>query len=140
MNNDVSKNYCDFQRSILLQADDFFEAYRHCTHGKNPRKDEYGRLSFSVVNIPAIVNAAFSCELYFKSMIGNLERNHALEDLFEQLDTDTQHYLRKQISYEFRKNKLFDFDACLEHISNAFVEFTKNLTQKGFMVAISMNF
>ena len=109
-------------RDIIQQADDFFEAYRRCTHGKNPKKDESGRLCFSVVNVPAIVNAAFSCELYFKSIIGNNAKGHALKKLFEQLDTDTQNYLREKINNEFSKNRLFDFDVCLEHISNAFGE------------------
>lgn len=114
-------NTC-FSRDIIQQADDFFEAYRRCTHGENPRKDEYGRLCLSVVNIPAIVNAAFSCELYFKSIIGSKAKGHALRELFDQLDVDAQNYLREPINKEFAKNNLFDFDVCLDHISNAFVE------------------
>ena len=112
----------DFQRNILLQADDFFEAYRRCSHGENPRKDEYGRMCFSVVNIPAIVNAAFSCELYFKSMINEQVRGHDLKELFEQLNVSKQEFIREQINNEFSKNKIFDFDLCLKHISNAFAE------------------
>ena len=114
-------NTC-FSRDIIQQADDFVEAYRRCTHGENPRKDEYGRLCLSVVNIPAIVNAAFSCELYFKSIIGSKAKGHALRELFDQLDVDAQNCLREPINKEFAKNNLFDFDVCLDHISNAFVE------------------
>ena len=79
-----------FERNILQQADDFFEAYRRCSKGENPRKDEYNRLCFSVVNVPAVVNAAFSIELYLKSILKSKEREHRLEILFNKLNIETQ--------------------------------------------------
>lgn len=60
--------FYNFDVSIINIADDFFEAYKRCKEGKNPRSN-HGCIAFSVVNIPAIVNAAFASELYLKSML-----------------------------------------------------------------------
>lgn len=111
-----------FERNILQQADDFFEAYRRCSKGENPRKDEYNRLCFSVVNVPAVVNAAFSIELYLKSILKSKEREHRLEILFNKLNIETQEQIKKAINAELSKNNIYNFDECLSHISNVFVE------------------
>ena len=111
-----------FERNILQQADDFYEAYRRCSKGENPRKDEFGRLCFSVVNIPAIVNAAFSIELYLKSILRTKKREHRLEILFNELDIKIREQIKKTINTELSKNNIFNFDDCLSHISNVFVE------------------
>ena len=61
--------YNDFNVSIRNIANDFYSAYKRCIEGKNPHIDEYGRHVMEVVNVPAIVNAAFACELYLKLLI-----------------------------------------------------------------------
>ena len=71
--------------------------------------------------IPAIVNAAFSCELYFKSMLEN-PRGHKLKELFEQLDRETKLQLRNEFNANFTKHPVYNFDIFLNDISNAFVE------------------
>lgn len=108
-------------RNILQQADDFAEAFRRCSKGENLRKDEFNRMCADVVNIPAIVNAAFSCELYFKSMLEN-PRGHKLKELFEQLDRETKLQLRNEFNANFTKHPVYNFDIFLNDISNAFVE------------------
>ena len=90
-------------RDILQQADDFAEAFRRCSKGENPRKDEFNRMCMDVVNIPAIVNAAFACELYLKSMLEQ-PWGHKLMDLFEQLDNETKIQLKNEFDVSFSKH------------------------------------
>lgn len=108
-------------RDILQQADDFAEAFRRCSKGENPRKDEFNRLCTDVVSIPAIVNAAFACELYFKSMLEQ-PWGHKLKDLFEQLDRKIQLQLKNEFNTNFTKHPVYNFDGFLSDISDAFIE------------------
>lgn len=107
-------------RDILQQADDFAEAFRRCSKGENPKKDELNRMCMDVVSIPAIVNAAFSCELYFKSMLTR-PWGHKLKDLFEQLDVETQLQLKSEFDANFTHHLVYNFDFVLNDISNAFI-------------------
>ena len=108
-------------RNILQQADDFAEAFRRCSKGENPRKDEYNRICADVVSIPSIVNAAFACELYLKSMLDR-PRGHKLKYLFEQLDRETKLQMRNEFDASFTKHPVYDFNVFLNDVSDAFVK------------------
>ena len=108
-------------RDILQQADDFAEAFRRCSKGENPRKDEFNRMCMDVVSIPAIVNAAFACELYLKSMLEQ-PWGHKLKDLFEQLDNETKIQLKNEFDASCSKHPVYNFEVFLNDISDAFVE------------------
>ena len=118
----MSDPFYDLQTNILLQADDFAEAYRRCREGKNPRRDEYGRLCCSCVNIPAIVNAAFACELYFKSILERPPKNeHNLFNLFKELPKDKKQIIRDYVNDRFKGHPIYTFDYCMERAGDAFV-------------------
>ena len=110
------------QTNILLQADDFAEAYCRCIKGENPTIDEYGRTCCSVLNIPAIVNAAFACELYIKSILVTTTKEHDLEILYSQLDNEKQSEIRSYVDKCFNGHPTYKFDTCLKRASNAFVD------------------
>ena len=111
------------QTNILLQADDFFEAYKRCIYGKNP-KVEGGCTQYSVVNIPAIVNAAFACELYMKSLIKEKEnkQGHDLKELFDKLTNETQEQIKQFVNEKLETQPFYSFDTLLDLAKNAFVE------------------
>ena len=116
----MDKMYC-LQTNALSQADDFVEAYRRCVQGKNPSIDEYGRTCCSVVNIPAIVNAAFACELYLKSILGTNTKEHNLAILYSQLDNEKQSRIRQYVDKSFDGHSIYSFDSCLKRAANVFV-------------------
>ena len=47
---------------------------------------------------------------------------HKLEILFNELDIKIREQIKKTINTELSKNNIFNFDDCLSHISNVFVE------------------
>lgn len=110
-----------FENSILLQADDFYEAYLRCIEGKNHKKEQ-GIDVYSVINIPAIVNAAFACELYLKSMVGGIElQKHNLIKFYKLLPQD----IKKTIGQQYRTNKVEPYNTAKKAITiirNSFVE------------------
>ena len=113
----------DFDVSIIKIADDFYEAYRRCIEPNNPREVK-GGVSYSVVNVPAIVNATFAIELYFKSIISKekyikLKNGHSLKDLFDLLDNNIKIEIKNEILQNDLNGKTFE--KCLEGISDAFV-------------------
>lgn len=110
------------QMNILMLADDFAEAFRRCTVGENPHKDDEGCWCEEVANIPAIVNAAFSCELYIKSMISESNKEHNLKKLFAYLSQDYQNQIKDMVNSKLRNGCLYNFDDCLEKACNVFVE------------------
>lgn len=119
----------DFDVSIIKIADDFFEAYNRCKESKNPRSN-HGGIAFSVVNIPAIVNAAFASELYLKSMLTKKFKKHNLKFLFDKLPGEIQKELEKQIKPEFDAlNWEKDFMGYLVDIGNVF-EFWRYIHEK----------
>lgn len=113
--------YC-LQTNALSQADDFVEAYRRCVQGKNPSIDKYGRTCYSVLNIPAIVNAAFACELYIKSILATTIKDHDLAILFAQLDNEMQKKIRQHVDNCFVGHPTYSFDSCLKRAANAFID------------------
>lgn len=111
----------DLKTTILQQADDFAEAYRRCILGENPHIDNYGRLCEHVVNVPAVVNAAFSCELYLKCIIDKKVREHDLKILFQSLDRSLQEIIADDIDKKLKGyNKSYGFNMCLERAANVF--------------------
>lgn len=124
------------QTNILMQADDFAEAYNRCVQGINqPNNDGY--TSYSVVNIPAIVNAAFACELYLKSIINKKVYTHNLLELFQLLNTDLQLSIEQEANCKLQKqNQDYYFKSCLERASNVFEDWRYIYEEKhsdGFM-------
>lgn len=111
----------DLNTNIIKQADDFAEAYYRCIKGENPKKVQ-GGVCYHVVNIPAIVNAAFACELYLKSMIFEQIQDHDLQKLFSKLDVEAQTKIKNSINAELIGNPIYNFEMCLEKAANVFVE------------------
>jgi hypothetical protein len=93
----------------------FFVAFRRCME---PRPLAANQMEIPVA--PAIVCAAFSTELGFKTLImqaGGNARGHKLDELFNQLPKPS----RNSIVAELRLNE-DDFREALRNVSNAFVE------------------
>ena len=113
----------DFDVSIINIAEDFYHAYLRCLEGKNRNIDEYGRIRYDVVNIPAIVNGAFSLELYLKSLSplsGKelMKKRHSIKKLFLTLDNDTQERIRDEVEKELPLD--YTFEKGLAIINNAY--------------------
>lgn len=107
-------------RNIIHQADDFAEAYRRCMEGKNQR-EENGRLCFSVVSIPAIVNASFACELYMKSLLKVTPQEHNLKRLFNLLSEGDSRIIKEYVDDRFNTHPIYSFEFCIERAADVFV-------------------
>ena len=110
--------------SIVDVADDFYEAYKRCTEGKNERIDERGRHTAEVVNIPAIVNGAFALELYLKSFIPACqiepkELGHNIANIFSKLKQDLQERIRSDVEPNL-KGWTQTFDEAINGIGDGF--------------------
>lgn len=101
-----------FENNILLQADDFCEAYYRCSRGENPHKEGAVEVSHAV-NVPAIVNAAFACELYMKAIIGREFQTHSLLTFYKNLPED----VKQRIEEKYKNNKAWGFETAKEAIS-----------------------
>ena len=110
----------DFRIDILLQANDFYEAYERCLEGKNIFA--IGTTARAhIVSVPAIVNAAFACELYLKSLLGKELVSHNLMGFYRKLPPEIKNELRSA----YRLQKAFGFSSFEEAIGavkNTFVE------------------
>ena len=111
----------NIKKNLLLQAEEFEEAYQRCARGENPYKDETGRTVYHVLNLPAVVNAAFSCELYLKFLIGSKCPGHDLEQLFQRLDPKLQNEIRDEVASEIQSYPL-SFDELLKRAKDVFKE------------------
>lgn len=109
----------NIKRNLLLQAEEFEKAYKRCARGENPYKDETGRIVYHAVNLPAVVNAAFSCELYLKFLIGSTYSGHDLEQLFQRLDPKLQNEIRDEVASEIQGYPL-SFDEFLKRAKDVF--------------------
>lgn len=130
----MPKNY-DFDTSIITIADDFYEAYLRCVEGKNPTVDEYNRIRYEVVNVPAIVNGAFALELYIKSLSRAGKRKltkmkHNIKGLLLTLDQSIQDEIRKEIEPKLERYQTYD--ECLDGINDSFVFWRYVHTKKDF--------
>ena len=113
-----------FEHEIIDIADDFYEAFRRCGEGKNPRRDEYGRYVTDVVSVPELVNGVLACELYLKSMLpngswGKGSDGHNLKALFSLLPKETQREMMEAISAKYNW-QFHTVDESFEIISNGF--------------------
>lgn len=108
------------KRNILFQADDFVEAYYRCMEWKNQR-EENGRVCFSVVSIPAIVNASFACELYMKSLLEVIPQEHNLKRLFNLLSEEDKRIITDYVNDKFNTHPIYSFEFCLERAADVFV-------------------
>lgn len=111
----------NIKKNLLLQAEEFEEAYKRCARGENPYKDETGRIVYHAVNLPAVVNAAFSCELYLKFLIGSKCSEHDLERLFQRLNPKLQNEIRDEIASEIQGYPL-SFHELLKRAKDVFKE------------------
>ena len=114
--------YYDFRTDIKLIAEDFNNAYCRCLEKKDSHIDEFGRLISKVLNVPALVNGAFACELYLKSLLGKkAKKTHLLEELYELLKTPEKEALKSIILEKLEKAELKEgFAYYLKNISNLF--------------------
>ena len=104
-------NYiCGSEVNIKLIVDELYEAYKRCIEDKNFRKEGSVYMA-DVVNIPAIVNAAFACELYLKSMQNNNITTHKLNTLYGRLKKEDKKYIKDNV-----ENKLKEEDKSFEEI------------------------
>ncbi|MDE6947773.1 MAG: hypothetical protein K2P14_11370 [Anaeroplasmataceae bacterium] len=115
--------YYDLKTDIIKLAEDFTEAYKRCIEGKNARIDEYGRHVMSVVNIPAIVNASFACELYLKAILKESLKEHQLKVLYEKLPKSQQERIKNQMDEKLKDLPIYNsFEESLDKASISFVE------------------
>lgn len=114
------------QTNIIETANDFYEAFKRCNKEKNFRKENGVEIA-DVVNIPAIVNGCFACELYFKTLLKRYsKKEHNLYKLFcclrkkekELIKTKLGNLIQDSI-FQYRK---FTFEEILQDIGNAFVD------------------
>lgn len=113
---------------IIEQADKFFDVALYSIGpdyndgffvGEKISDDELMKYLFPKEEVTAIVNCAFSCELYIKSMLneGNVVRGHKLLELFNQLDDKWKGLIIRLMEYE---ETIFYY--FLNQSSNAFEE------------------
>ena len=134
----------DFDTTILNIAEDFYHAYSRCLEEKNPTKDEYGRIRYDVVNVPAIVNGAFALELYLKSLspLSDKElkqKRHSIKKLFLTLNIDTQKRIRDEVEKELPSG--YTFEKGLTIINNAFTfwRYIHTKPDLGYGLSVTLN-
>lgn len=98
--------------SIYQQAEAFKLAYERCMMCIN----QNGAI---ILPIPAMVNSAFSVELFLKAVIKEKTsecRSHKLSDLFNRLPIEIQQEIMNETNHS-------DFETQIERFSDAFVDF-----------------
>lgn len=111
-----------FETNIIDIANDFYEAYKRCCEGKDSQTDEYGRTISHYVGIPAIVNGAFACELYLKSIIHKKywkTDKHNLKKLLSRLPIEKQTQIYNSIT-SILDLQNYSYDDYLNALSNCF--------------------
>lgn len=121
--------------NVLFQAEDFYEAFKRCLK-EIPYESSSGK--GTIVSIPAIVNGAFSLELYFNLLSKRYYPTHHLSKLFSHIDNKTRKTIidstlpKLNRIYQYKDSS---FEDILNDIDNLFVEwryiFNKN-KQAGF--------
>jgi hypothetical protein len=116
----------DLETSILLQANDFFDAYKRCTEARDPVPFN-GGLKYKSLNIPGIANGFFALELYLKSMNPNWKSKiqwdewHLLKELFMALPSGVQDEIKTKANQKLTGwNWNQNFVEVMEEVSNAF--------------------
>lgn len=111
---------------IIEQADKFLDVAMYSIGsdyndgfyvGEKISEDELMKYLFPKEEVTAIVNCAFSCELYLKSMLndGRVVYGHKLKDLLNQLDGSWKNIVIELMEY---KEEIFDY--FLKESSDAF--------------------
>lgn len=98
--------------TIYQQAEAFKLAYEQCMMCIN----QNGAI---ILPIPAMVNSAFSVELFLKAVIKEKTsecRSHKLSDLFNRLPIEIQQEIMNETNHS-------DFETQIERFSDAFVDF-----------------
>ena len=98
--------------TIYQQAEAFKLAYERCMMCIN----QNGAI---ILPIPAMVNSAFSVELFLKAVIKEKTsecRSHKLSDLFNRLPIEIQQEIMNETNHS-------DFETQIERFSDAFVDF-----------------
>ena len=72
--------------------------------------------------VPAIVNVAFSCELFLKSMLKDGTKGHLLSELFKEIPDSLREFIKDRMIINGGLKAEAVFDKRLENISNAFAE------------------
>lgn len=95
-------------------ADMAFEKYKHET------------ADIEFYSTPAVVNAAFACEVFCKALLKYddipYKKVHKLADLYNKLPNDIKDCIKSIVIYKYGKWKdNFGFD-CLDNISNVFAK------------------
>lgn len=124
----------DLSTDIVQSADDFYEVYKRCRESRNPRQEGSATI-VSVANIPAIVNGAFSCELYLKYLLPEGNFGHDLYTLFNELDESTNEEIIDSQSQEILKEIATrfchdNFDSLLFEMGKVFVDWRYIYEQK----------
>ena len=123
----------DFRTDILLIADDFYDAYKRCREGKNPVHFD-GAIKYSACNIPAIVNGAFTLELYFKSMLPPKTRGHELKELYDNLSSEIKCEIKDAVTSHLTKLAWGkQFEEYLEDLNNVFVDW-RYISEKNYAI------
>ena len=121
--------------NILFQAEDFYEAFKRCL---KEMPYESSSSKGTIVSIPAIVNGAFSLELYFKLLTKRYYRTHHLSELFLHIDNKTRKMIINNTLpklNEIYQYKDSSFEDILNDIDDLFVEWRyifSNNKQAGF--------
>lgn len=75
--------------------------------------------------IPEMVNRAFSCEVFLKSLLvfsnADFKKKHELKDLWDLLSTEIKDLVKKEIALRFEFTEKDGFEDLLEISTNAFV-------------------
>lgn len=89
------------------------------------RKEKNPDVEYGMLYIAGMVNAAFSCELFLKSMCNDTTK-HKLKELFDLLEEEEKDVVRYAVTARLKKNNPqyneSTFDVDLKNISNTFVE------------------
>ena len=133
----IMGKYHNFDHSIIDIANDFYEAYKGCIEGKNFRTDEYGRQTADVVNVPAIVNGVFACELYLKSMLPAGTTGHDIEELFKQIPAEKSAQIKRDIEAKLDL-QFHAFNDCLHLLANSF-SFWRYIHEKADFGELGLN-
>ncbi|UPW20317.1 hypothetical protein M0C34_08670 [Agarivorans sp. TSD2052] len=133
--------YVEFSQSTLMfkQARAFAKIARDI-HSKSLLKPPFSQEA----SAPFVVNSAFACEMYLKTLqniYGKAEEIHSLSSLFKHLPNklkDKINKLTKEKSVEFQIQSKTLFKDHIKTISNAFVDWRYIYEQESATVNISV--
>ena len=116
----VGKELPQIDAKKRIEADSFYQTGMYAFEKMNKSLTEDGNIIDKMSVLPAIVNTAFACELYLKSLLKNTT-GHKLEDLFNAQDDIVKQFVKETI---IKNNLSYTdtlFEEKLKNISNSFV-------------------